>query len=263
MRKLTVVIAVVALAACGSGSSKSGSSTTSTALSRETKTFVDATFAGLIASTPKAQRETLRSDMSCMATAIVEEIGVARLKAAGVTPAQLRDPEFEPPARIGRSMTPAARRAFAVRLQKCGIGRMIGSQAAQQFAQEKNPAVPIDTATLQCLGAGFEGVAAQPMVAAMMLNDLTAADADRLARLFVGCLDMAPIVAQGAGLTLSAAEDQCVAAASRTDPAFIKLLADEFRGVESPAKSAQVRFGAAFISCLTPANRAQLIQADG
>ena len=37
------------------------------------------------------------------------------------------------------------------------------------------------------------------MVAGMMLNDLTAVDAERLARLFVGCFDVAPIVAQGAG----------------------------------------------------------------
>jgi hypothetical protein len=265
MRKLAaVMIAVFAIAACGSsGSSKSGPATGSTVASREAKAFVDATLAGLIASTPKSQRANLQSDMSCLATAIVDGIGVARLKAAGVTLAKLRDPNFQPPARVARSMSAVSRRAFAVPLQACGIGRIIGSQAAQEFAKGKNPGVPIDARAVQCIGRGFEGAAARPMVAGTMLNDPTAADAERLARLFVGCLDMAPILASGAGLTLSATEDRCIEGASRTDPAFVKLLADQFRGVKSTATSATTRFGASVIACLTPAHVAQLNQSGG
>ena len=183
-----VAIAVVALAACGgSGSSKSG------ATPEDTKAFIDATLAGLMASTPASQRATLRSDMSCLATAIVEEIGVARLKDGGVTPAKLRSPEFQPPAEVARSMTPTARRAFAVRLQKCGIGRMVGSQASLEFAKNNNPGVPIDIAKVRCIGRGFEGAAAQPMIAGMMLNDLSASDSQRLSRLIGGCLNPEPL----------------------------------------------------------------------
>lgn len=262
MRKLTVVIAVLVLAACGSGSSKSASSTTSTSLSSEAKTFVDATLAGLRASTPKSQWASLQSDMNCLATTIVSEIGVERLKAAGVTPTKLRDPDFEPPARLGRSMSAAARRSFAARLQACGIGRMIGSEAARSLAQEDTPDIPIDTREVQCFGRGFDGAAARPMVAGMMLNDLTAADADRLARLFVGCFDVAPIVAQGAGLKLSTTEDQCIKIAARTDPAFERLLAAEFRNVQVKG-SATERFGRSVLACLTPEHVAQLVQADG
>jgi len=265
MRKLAAaMIAVLVVGACSSsGSSKSGPATGSTVASSETRAFVAATLAGLIASTPKSQRASLQSDMSCLASAIVDGIGVARLKAAGVTLAKLRDRNFKPPARMARSMSPAARRTFAARLQFCGIGRIIGSQAAQEFAQDKNPNVPIDARAVECLGRGFEGAAARPMVAGMMLNDPTSTDAERLARLFVGCLDMAPILASGAGLTLSATEDRCIEAASRTDPAFVELLAAQFRGVQSTASSATARFGASVIRCLTPAHVAQLNQSGG
>ena len=82
-------------------------------------------------------------------------------------------------------------------------------------------------------------------------------------RSFVNCVDMAPLLTQEGGATLTAAEDECVVTASRTDDTFVQLLANEFRGVKSPSGSAELRFGAAVVACLSPQNRLKVLASPG
>jgi len=88
-----------------------------------------------------------------------------------------------------------------------------------------------------------------------MLNDVSIPDATRLARITVDCVGLAPLVAQSAGVDLSDTESQCVDRAGRSDNTFLRLLADEFRNIQSTAKRPQARLGIRVFACLTPAHR--------
>jgi hypothetical protein len=253
-RLAAALAALLCFAACGSGgSSKPSSSVTSTTASGPSAgEYTDATYDGLLAGTPDAPKD----DMRCIARAIVTGIGVDRLRAAGVTLADLRSPEFEPPSTIAHSMDTGARVAFAGRLQSCGIGRIVGSQVAVQFARQQDPGTPIDARNAACLGRGFEGPGARRMIAGMMLADLSIPDADRLAGVVIGCLGLSSLIENDLGFTLTDAESQCIDRVGRTDTTFLRLLAGELRNVQSTPESARGRLGVRVFACLTPAHRA-------
>lgn len=251
-RIAVLLAALLLIAACSSSSSNPSGPTSTTAPAASAAAYIDATYQGLLAGTPAAPK----ADMHCIARAIVAGIGVDRLRSAGVTVAELRNPEFEPPSTIAQAMDTATRVALATRLQSCGIGRIVGSEVALQFARQKNPDAHIDAADVACFGRGFEGPVARRMIAGMMLSDMSIPDADRLAGITVGCLGLASLVGNDLGVTLSAAESQCVDRVGRTDTTFRRLLADEFRNVQSTPQSAQGRLGVRVLACLTPAHRA-------
>src|SRR5262245_30733969 len=100
--------ALLLLAACSSGSDKA-SPTSTTAGSGDESAYVDAVYDGLLVEAPPVPKE----DMRCVAQAIVDGIGVGRFHDAGVTVAQVRDPDFEPPASIADAMDTADRVAMA------------------------------------------------------------------------------------------------------------------------------------------------------
>jgi hypothetical protein len=237
-RLVAAAAAVLALAACSGGSS-------------DRAAYVDAASAGLLAETPTAPADDIR----CVAQAIVEGIGVDRLRRAGVSVGELRNPEFEPPATIATSMDTAARIELATRLQSCGIGRIVGSDVALQFARTKRADSDIRQADAECLARGFDGAEARRMIAGMMLGDLTIPDAERLARLTVECVGLARIIANDGGLRLTDAETECIDRAGRSDTTFVKALADRFRDVAPVATSAAERVGVRVVACLTPAHR--------
>jgi hypothetical protein len=245
-----VLAALLVLAACGSGSSKPSSAVTSTSESANQNGYVDAVYDGLHAGTPDAPT----ADMRCIAGAIVAGIGVDRLQSAGVTLAELRNPNFEPPSTIAKAMNTAERVALATRLQSCGIGRIVGSALARQFAREQHPSVA-DPADVACFGRGFAGPGARRMIAGMILADLGIPDADRLAGVVVGCLGLARVILSELSFTLSDAESQCVDRVGRTDTSFLRVLAAEFRNVQTPPASVRARLGARVFACLTPAHR--------
>ena len=248
-RRITAVVAalLVCTACSSSGSAKSSSPSTSTTAPGAADQYVDAVYGGLLAGTPTAPK----ADMRCIAGAIVAGIGVDRLRAAGVTLAELRNPEFEPPSTIAEVMGTAERVALATRLQSCGVGRLVGSQVSLQFAGGTNA----DPAEVACFGRGFAGPAARRMIAGMMLADLSIPDADRLAGITVGCIGLASLVGNELGVTLSDVESQCIDRVGRNDTTFRRLLADEFRNVQSTPRSAQGRLGVQVFACLTPAHR--------
>jgi hypothetical protein len=242
-RLVAAAAAVLALAACSGGSSDRGD-------------YVDAASAGLLAETPAAPKDDIR----CLAEAIVDGIGVDRLRSAGVSVGELSNPEFEPPATIAKSMDTEARIDLATRLQKCGIGRIVGSDVALQFARTENQGSDIEKSDVECFARGFEGAGARRMIAGMMLSDLTIPDADRLARLTVECVGLARIIGNDSGLNLTDAEAECIDRTGRSDTTFVKALADRFRDVAPAATSAAERVGVRVAACLTPAHRRAVAQ---
>jgi hypothetical protein len=252
-RAAAVLAGLLLLAACGSGgSAKPSSSATSTTVpAAGAGEYADAVYDGLLAGTPTRQKDDLR----CIARAIVAGIGVDRLRSAGVTVADLRNPNFEPPSTIASAMGIAERVALATRLQSCHIGRIVGSQVALQFARSGGATARPDATQVACFARGFAGAAARRMIAGMMLADLSIPDATRLARLTVGCIGLASLVGNDLGIELSDAETRCIDRVGRTDTTFLRLLADEFRNLQSTPESARTRLGVRVFACLTPAHR--------
>ncbi len=152
-------------------------------------------------------------------------------------------------------MNTAERVALATRLQSCGIGRIVGSQLSLQFALSGKADARPDATQVACFARGFAGSAARRMIAGMTLADLSIPDAERLAGITVGCLGLASLIGNQLGFALSRAESQCIDRVGRTDTAFLEVLADEFRNVQSTPRSAQGRLGVRVFACLTPAHR--------
>jgi hypothetical protein len=213
--------------------------------------YADSAYTGLASETPTAPKDDLR----CIARAIVDGIGVDRLQSAGVTADELRNPEFEPPAMVAKSMDTAARIGLAARLQECDLGRIVGSDVALQFAGTKNPGSEIGRTDGSCFARGFDGPAAQRMIAGLMLSDLTIPDAERLARLAVECVGLGPMIANRFAVGLTDAEARCIDRTAPSDTTFVRTLAEQFRDVESTGESATSRLGASVATCLTPAHR--------
>jgi hypothetical protein len=254
-RVAAALTALLVFAGCSSGGSSKPSSavTSTTSDAGDRGAYADAIYASLVAETPSVPED----DMRCVAEAIVDGVGVDRLHAAGVTVAQARRPDFEPPEAIAQSMNTRQRVEMATRLQACGIGRIVGVSVAGSFASLKGPS---GARAQQCFARGFAGAPARRMIAGLMLNDVSIPDAGQLARLTVECVGLAPLIANASSLTLSAAEAQCIERAGRTDTTFLRLLADEFRDMPSSAKTAPARLGAQVFLCLTPAHRAAVAQ---
>jgi hypothetical protein len=98
------------------------------------------------------------------------------------------------------------------------------------------------------------------MIAGLMLNDVSIPDSTRLARVTVDCVGLAPLVANAAGVELAAEETACIDRVGETETTFLRLLADEFRNIQSTAKRPQARLGVRVFACLTPAHRATVLQ---
>jgi hypothetical protein len=254
-RVAATVIALLVLAACSSGGESDDASPTSTTSgANDEAAYVDAVFRGLNTETTGASDDDLR----CVAQAIVDGIGVDRFHDAGVTVEQVGDPDFEPPQSIADAMNAVDRVAMAQGLQACDVGRIVGGDVSRQFARERAPDAEADASEVACFGRGFEGPKARPMIAGLMLNDVSLVDSTRLARLTIDCIGLAPLIASAIGVDLTAAESACIERAGRTDTTFLRLLANEFRNIKSPAETASARFGAKVVACLTPAHRAAL-----
>ncbi len=254
-RHVAAVLAVVLLvAACSSGGSRAkppspSPATSATGATGDRNAYVDAIYDGLVAETPTVPKDEMR----CVARAIVDGVTVARFHDADVTVAEVRSPQFEPPAQIANAMSTAERVGLATHLQTCGIGRIVGVSVAGSFGD----LVGSERARVgQCFSHGFVGPSARRMIAGMMLGDLSIPDATQLARITIECVGLAPLIENASGLKLSPAEQQCVDRVGQTDASFLQLLSDQFRSVQSAGQSARTRLGVQVFVCLTPAHRA-------
>ena len=83
---------------------------------------------------------------------MIDGVGIARLRAAGVTPADLRSTVYALPEGIGRSMTRDERAAFGARLHACGFcgGDPVLTADIVLFARPPNAADAAAFATIRC-----------------------------------------------------------------------------------------------------------------
>src|SRR5262245_36636535 len=86
--------------------STSSTSSTSSTNAAEAKAWVDAATSGVL-NDPDRPKTLTRADARCLAHALIDTLTVARLKGAGTTLADLRDPNGHLPTRLGTS-TPTA-----------------------------------------------------------------------------------------------------------------------------------------------------------
>jgi len=263
MRRGTVVVVfgLITAIAAGCGSSvkpRSAPTTTTTVESAETRQWVAAASQGLMGGSD--QLPMTPSDATCMARAIVETITVAKLKAAGVTLADLRDPNSNPPASLSRSLPLATKLALGRTLQACGIGRLVGPALASGIADATAKGFKLAPPSVTCVSDAFDSSTYRLLDADLVLdsgsNHPSAADSAELANLFTGCLDWSAIYSTAVKIPFAATESACINRVVRNDPAFKSRLAAAIAGQTSSGSAALL--GAPLLTCLTPEHLAQL-----
>jgi hypothetical protein len=257
---MPVAIAVGALlvAGCGGTDLKGAppSATATTVESAETRAWVAAAARG-VANSPDMKISA--SDAECLGRALVENVTVERLKAAGVTKQALEDPNEDLPASVGASLRPADRRRLGAALQACGAG-LFGTQVAEGLTQEVGNGYTLDASARECVDQWFSSPDRQMMIASLVLNDRpTASDATQLADLVVTCLDVATLISPGMHTTFDSNERECINRVARTSRELRSALQSEIGGTtNSSTKRLEAIFGGSIVKCLTPEHLSQL-----
>jgi len=269
--------AVVGVAGCGgtsynkasngsNGTSNGGGSTSPTTASSnpDAQAMIDAAAKGVQSSDSGAN---ISSDTAhCFGAALVNTLGVDRLKAAGVTAASLGDSSENLPAEVAKNTPSDVREQLGAALQACGFGEVIGPAFAKGFVENAGTSsVKIDSAAQQCLSSGFDSSDSRLMIADLVLGQKpSSTDAGVLAGLMLQCINLTPIFAAQFGFPLTASEQSCIDAKDKSNPTIRKVIAAEIAGTSgSVSSSDQTALGTAFITCLTPAHIAQLGQKGG
>jgi hypothetical protein len=242
---ISLVVALLgALGGCGGGGG----------LSAEDKQWIAAAAAGFDASQVPGITTAQRT---CLAKALVTKITVKRLKAVGVTLAQMRDPNNKLPKQLAASVPSDTRTALGRAAQACDFGKIFGRTFAQSSGEAN--AKP---AEISCVEDGFDASNAQMFIGDLALtgDTIPKVDAQFLSRLLIKCLDFAPLFAKQFNVTFSPTEAACVTRTLRGDPAWATALAGRFAGSSDPSSFASA--GKALVPCLTPAHLAQIGQAS-
>ena len=239
-----VVSFLVALTGCGGGGG----------LSAEDKQWVAAAAAGFDSSQVPG---VTPAQKTCLATALVTKVTVKRMKAAGVTLAQLRDPNTSVPKKLAASVPSDTRVTLGGEAQKCGFGKVF----APVFAQSAGPGTKATPAEITCIEDGFDAPNARMFIGDLALagDNMGATDAHFLSALVVKCLDFAPLFAKQFHMTFSPTEAACVNRTIRNSAGFADALAANYSGTSSGSGFQSA--GKALVPCLTPAHLAQIAQA--
>ena len=248
----------------GGGTSPNSASPTTASSNPDAQAMIDAAAKGVQSSDSGAN---ISSDTAhCFGAALVNTLGVDRLKAAGVTAASLGDSSQDLPAELAQSTPNDVRLQLGAALQGCGFGEVIGPAFAKGFVQNAGTSsVKIDSTAQSCLSSGFDSSGSRAMIADLVLGQKpSSGDADVLAGLMLQCINLTPIFAAQFGFPLAASEQSCIDAKDKSNPTIRKVIAAEIAGTSgSVSSSDQNALGAAFITCLTPAHIAQLGQKGG
>jgi hypothetical protein len=241
-----VVVLLGALGACGGGGG---------GLTAEDKQWIAAAEAGLDSSQlPSATA----AQKSCLATALITKITVKRMKDAGATLADLKDPNKNLPKKLEQELPQNTRLALGAAMQKCDFGKIMAPAFTKGFGSNGKPS----SNDIACVADGIDAPGMRSMVAGIALaNDsLSRADALSLSQVLVKCIDFAPLFGKQFNMTFSSAETACIKQTLGADPDFTNALAAEFSG--SSDQSGFVSAGKRILPCLTPAHIAQIGQAS-
>jgi hypothetical protein len=263
VRRAPVAIALGALLVAGCGGSdlkgRAPSATPTTVESAETHAWAEAAARG-VASSPDIK--VSNSDAECLGRALVDNVTVERLKAAGVTKAALEDPNKNLPASVGRSLPSTQKRALGAALQACG-GGLFGRAMAEGLAQEVGHGYTLDAEARKCVDQWFSSPDRQTLLASLALNAPTTTEGAQLADLMVTCLDVATLLSPGMHTTFDSNERECINRVARTSRELRSALEAEISGnANSSTKHLEEIFGASIVKCLTPQHLLQLGKAN-
>jgi hypothetical protein len=270
MRRVAALALLAALlAACGGTDVNSATSSSTSARPNATTTTLAPVTADDRAEYLQAAERGILDDprntdftdaqARCLARALVNGIGVRRLRAAGVEPDELRRPGYDLPPLLESSLSRAVKRDFGARLQACGLGELFSNAIAASVGAGKNAPAPEE---LQCIRAAFQAPQQRELLAdASLETKPSASSALGLARVLLGCISFGRLVAEQAkadNASLSDDEISCIDRAARASSALEGFLADKIRGRAVDSKRAVREFGVAMALCLTPAHLRQL-----
>jgi hypothetical protein len=257
-----MAVAALVIAGCGEGSNFKGaapSATSTTVESAETRAWVAAAARG-VANSPGL--EVSAPDAECLGRALVENVTVERLKAAGVTKEALADPNKDLPASVGATLPSAKKRALGAALQACGAG-LFGRAIAEGLAHEVGKGYTLDAASRRCVDQWFSSPDRQTMLGSIVLNTPTEADGAQLADLVVTCLDVATLMSPAMHTTFDPNERACINRVARTSRELRSALQSEISGsANSSTTHLEEIFGASIVRCLTPQHLLQLGKAN-
>jgi hypothetical protein len=252
------------LAGCGSSGSNTKATTTTTE-SPETQQWIAAAREGLLSDSEKPPNMT-PVDATCLARALVGTITVAKLEAAGITLAELRDSNSDLGASLS-SLPAATKLAVGDALQGCGVGRLIGPLFAKSIAGElrQGKGYTLSPSSNDCVSHEFDNRSNRSLIAEMFLSsndsDISANGSTALAKILSKCLDWAAIFDSGIQGSFSHAESSCIDRVVPNDPAFTAALASEIKGKKDP--NSDRLFGAPLLACLSPAHLEQIGRSAG
>jgi hypothetical protein len=191
---------------------------------------------------------------------LVETVTVAKLKAAGVTMAALRDPNGNLPPRLAASLSPSNQLALGTAIQACA-GGLFGTLLAQGFARSTGNGSRIDAASRACVNTWFAASNHDAIVAKAVLNvDPTKADSAQIGDLIVTCLDVAALLQPAFHMTFTTGERACINQVARSSSVFRSDFASSIAG-SSPSATTNEAMGATIVKCLTPAHILQIAHA--
>lgn len=248
------------LAACSSSSHNNTEpkSTTSTTEPAENAAWIAAAAKGVLSSSQA--KSITPAQANCFAKALIDSVTVARMKAAGVTQADLSDPKRDLPAGFSASLPANVKTDFGAALQSCGFAHVIGPALAASIASDQSSTFKLDARAQACVVDGFGAPAHRVLVADLLLSPSPSdSDASDFAGLLLGCIDFAQLVQSNVSFKLSAQESTCINGKARTDQTLRQEMAASIVGKGGTSNSnAEQLLGASLISCLTPEHILQL-----
>ncbi|HET9728423.1 MAG TPA: hypothetical protein VFR41_03330 [Acidimicrobiia bacterium] len=202
------------------------------------------------------------SQAACLGHALIDTVGVAKLKAAGVTLETLRDPNVETPPELARMLTTDEKTALGRAIQACGVGALFGEAFATKITDGFDSGYRLDSDAEGCLAAGFSAPARALTIADLVLHSTpSGSDATALASVLVDCLNWGRIFGAQLKLALSAGEMACINSKARSDVSFTTALAGEVTG-DATAIAKLREFGVSITLCLTTEHLAAIAKAN-
>jgi hypothetical protein len=214
------MVAALVLACCGGGGE-----------SAEHKQYVSAAESGL-----KSGKDKLDSvHAHCLALSLVDEVGTTKLKAAGVTPAKLRDPNSDLSALKGKLSTAEVDR-FARAVQQCRIGDALAASAAGDLGVKQ-----VSASEKACFAKRIDAPSATSLMGAILLSgdndNPTPSQARALIDMMFDCFDFGKVIAESSGVGTSPAESSCFSREVRASAEVKQALADALAAGQDPEKS--------------------------
>jgi len=241
------------LAACSSSSNNSTAPTTTTSTTEpaENEAWIAAAAQGVKSS---SQAKSITPEQArCFAKALIDTVTVARMKAAGVTQADLSDPKRDLPAGFSASLPANVKTDFGAALQRCGFAKVV----VQAIAPGQSSGSQLDAHAQACVGDALGAPAHRVLITDILLApSASATDKADLAGVILDCGGFASLFESNVSFKLSADESACI---NRKVAAQGPVRQAAIASIGGTATSdAGKLLSTSLVSCLTPEHILQL-----